>query len=168
MISEQGTIQLGDLQMRDYFDHPKPVGLILKTLSITTQGDDIVLDFFSGSCTTAHAVLEQNQEDGGNRKFIMVQLPEPCDENSEAFKAGYRNIADIGKERIRRAINKINQEENGKLNLNGSVQDRGFKVFKLTESNFKIWDGSVPKDVEQLQLLLQEFTDNIMPGSTKL
>lgn len=168
MISEQGTIQLGDLQMRDYFDHPKPVGLILKILSITTQRDDIVLDFFSGSCTTAHAVLEQNQEDGGNRKFIMVQLPESCDENSEAFKAGYRNIADIGKERIRRAINKINQEENGKLNLNGSVQDRGFKVFKLTESNFKIWDGSVPKDVEQLQLLLQEFTDNIMPGSTKL
>lgn len=168
MISEQGTIQLGNLQMRDYFDHPKPVGLILKTLSITTQRDDIVLDFFSGSCTTAHAVLEQNQEDGGNRKFIMVQLPEPCDENSEAFKAGYRNIADIGKERIRRAINKINQEENGKLNLNGSTQDRGFKVFKLTESNFKIWDGSVPKDVEQLQLLLQEFTNNIMPGSTKL
>lgn len=168
-MSEDGNKEIVNLFGGKIFSFPKPKELIKYFLAIANdRNDSLVLDFFSGSCTTAHAVLEQNQEDGGNRKFIMVQLPEPCDENSEAFKAGYRNIADIGKERIRRAINKINQEENGKLNLNGSTQDRGFKVFKLTESNFKIWDGSLPKNVEQLQLLLKEFTDNIMPGSTKL
>ncbi len=168
-ISERGTIELGELGLRDCFDHPKPVGLIHKALNIATQGDDIILDFFSGSNTTSHAILELNREDSGNRKFITVQLPEPCDENSEAFNAGYKTIADIGKERIRRAINKINEEDNGKLDLNSSSQqDRGFKVFKLTESNFKIWEGTAPQNVEQLSVLLQEFAENIRLGTTKL
>ncbi|WP_242847747.1 DNA methyltransferase [Fervidicella metallireducens] len=83
---------------RKYFDYPKSINLI-KTL-IASQNGDIIMDFFSGSATTAHAVMQLNAEDGGNRKFIMVQLPEPCDEKSEAYKAGYKNICEIGKERI--------------------------------------------------------------------
>lgn len=163
MISEQGTIELGELGMKNYFDHPKPVGLILKALSIATESNDIILDFFAGSSTTAQAVLEANQNDGGNRRFIMVQLPESID------NAQFKTIADISKERIRRAINKINEEENGKLDLNGTgKQNRGFKVFKLTESNFKIWDGTAPQNAEQLSLMLEEFADNILPGATKL
>jgi len=147
------------------FPTPKPVRLIKRMLKlISINGDqDIILDFFAGSCTTAQAVLEANQSDEGNRNFIMVQLPE-LTENSE-----FRTIAEVGKERIRRAINTIAEEENGKLDLNNSgQQDRGFKVFKLTESNFKIWDGTASQDVEQLSVLLQEFAENVRPGTTKL
>lgn len=110
-------------------DYPKPVKLIRRILELSTRDNDIVLDFFSGSATTAHAVMKLNAEDGGNRKFIMVQLPEPIDEKSEAYKAGYKNICDIGKERIRRAGEKIVQET-GKTDL-----DIGFKVFKLDYFN---------------------------------
>ena len=92
------------------FDFPKPLGVIIKTLLIGTSKDSIILDFFSGSATTAHAVMQLNAEDGGNRKFIMVQLPEKTDEKSEAYKAGYKNICEIGKERIRRAGKKIKEE----------------------------------------------------------
>ena len=97
------------------FDNPKPVGLIKRFLQLSTNKESVVLDFFSGSATTAHAVMQLNAEDGGHRKFIMVQLPEPCDEQSEAYKAGYRNICEIGKERIRRAGEKIKNSlrENG-------------------------------------------------------
>lgn len=95
--------------------------------------DSIILDFFSGSATTAHAVMQLNAEDGGHRKFIMVQLPEPCDENSEAYKAGYKNICEIGKERIRRAGEKI-KEENP---LTTQDLDVGFRVLKLDDSNMK-------------------------------
>ena len=97
-------------ESRAPFDTPKPVSLIKQMEIISTEGDDIILDFFSGSATTAHAVIQLNAEDGGNRKFIMVQLPEPCDVKSEAFKAGYKTIAEIGKERIRRAGKKIKDE----------------------------------------------------------
>ena len=101
-------------------------------LEITNlKKNDIILDFFSGSSTTAHAVMQLNAEDGGNRKFIMVQLPESCNEKSEAFKAGYKNICEIGKERIRRAGKKI-IEETGKTDL-----DVGFRVLKLDSSNMK-------------------------------
>lgn len=97
------------------FDTPKPVRLIDRILRLASDSDSIVLDFFSGSATTAHAVMQLNAEDGGHRKFIMVQLPEPCDEKSEAYKVGYRNICEIGKERIRRAGEKIKEslKENG-------------------------------------------------------
>ena len=112
------------------FDYPKPIELIKLILSLCTK-QDIVLDFFSGSATTAHAVIQLNAEDGGNRKFIMVQLPEKCDENSEAYKAGYKTICEIGKERIRRAGKKI-KEENPNANI-----DTGFRVLKLDSSNMK-------------------------------
>ena len=116
------------------FDGPKPVRL-LKLLEVIANlsSNDIVLDFFSGSATTAHAVMQLNAEDGGHRKFIMVQLPEPCDEKSEAYKAGYKNICEIGKERIRRAGEKI-KEENP---LTTQDLDIGFRVLKLDDSNMK-------------------------------
>lgn len=97
--------------------------------------NDIILDFFSGSATTAHAIMKLNTEDGGHRKFIMVQLPEPTDEKSEAYKAGYKNICEIGKERIRRAGEKIKAEAGEKA----ADLDIGFKVFKLDSSNLQKW-----------------------------
>lgn len=115
------------------FDYPKPWTLIKYFVTISTDKDSLILDFFSGSATTAHAVMQLNAEDGGNRKFIMVQLPEPCDEQSEAYKAGYKNICEIGKERIRRAGEKI-KAENG---LNAQNLDVGFRVLKLDDSNMK-------------------------------
>lgn len=144
------------------FDFPKPSGLIKYLAEISqTQSGDIILDFFSGSCTTAHAVLDLNKQDGGARKFIMVQLSEPCDEKSEAYKAGYRTIAEIGKERIRRVIEKLNGEDQGKLDLSdGKKPDRGFRVYKLDRSNFKVWDseraaqepGAIAKQLELHEL----------------
>lgn len=115
------------------FDYSKPT-VLLKTLAqYSSSSDDIVMDFFSGSATTAHAVMQLNAEDGGHRKFIMVQLPESCDENSEAYKAGYKNICEIGKERIRRAGEKIKEESP----LTTQDLDIGFRVLKLDDSNIK-------------------------------
>ena len=115
------------------FSYPKPVILLKKILGTATNENSTVLDFFSGSATTAHAVMQLNSEDGGNRKFIMVQLPEETDEKSEAYKAGYKNICEIGKERIRRAGAKI-KEENG---LSAQNLDTGFRALKLDSSNMK-------------------------------
>ncbi len=116
------------------FPYPKPSEFVKKLVSVITNGvDEIILDFFSGSASTAHAVMQLNAEDGGHRKFIMVQLPEPCDEQSEAYKAGYKNICEIGKERIRRAGEKI-KEENP---LTTQDLDIGFRVLKLDDSNMK-------------------------------
>ena len=115
------------------FDNPKPTTLLNALMRLSMHDDSIILDFFSGSATTAHAVMQLNAEDGGHRKFIMVQLPEPCDENSEAYKAGYKNICEIGKERIRRAGEKI-KEENP---LTTQDLDVGFRVLKLDDSNMK-------------------------------
>ena len=116
-----------------FFDYPKSVELIKRCLQLYTNTDCYVLDFFSGSATTAHAVMQLNAEDGGHRKFIMVQLPELCDEKSEAYKASYKNICEIGKERIRRAGEKI-KAENG---LTAQNLDVGFRVLKLDDSNMK-------------------------------
>lgn len=115
------------------FDYPKPVKLLYRLSYLSTNNNDIILDFFSGSATTVHAVMQLNAEDGGKRKFIMVQLPEKTDEKSEAFKAGYKNICEIGKERIRRAGEKIKEE----AGLNGQDLDIGFRVLKLDSSNMK-------------------------------
>jgi adenine-specific DNA-methyltransferase len=147
---EFGTNQRGSLELEilfngRYFDFPKPVSLLKTLITIGSSGDDIVLDYFSGSATTAHAVMKLNAEDGGNRKFIMVQLPELCDEKSEAFKAGYKTIAEIGKERIRRAGEKIVEElkeKNQKLDLGEEMVDPekldiGFRVYKTDSSNMK-------------------------------
>lgn len=119
-----------------YFDGPKPVRLLSRILQIAnTQKDSIILDFFSGSATTAHAVMQLNAEDGGNRKFIMVQLPEKTDPKSEAYKAGYKNICEIGKERIRRAGRKIKDENKDKEGI--EKLDTGFRVLKLDTSNME-------------------------------
>ena len=136
------------------FDYPKSVDLIKKGLSLYSATDSIILDFFSGSATTAHAVMKLNAEDGGNRKFIMVQLPEPCEEGTEAAKAGYKNICEIGKERIRRAAKKI-REENPLACQN---QDMGFKVFKLDTSNLLPWNPNA----ETLAQDLYKAVDNVL------
>ena len=131
--SGNGTAQIKELFDGRIFDNPKPVQLIHDMVMIGGEEGAIILDFFSGSATTAHAVMQLNAEDGGHRKFIMVQLPEPCDEQSEAYKAGYKNICEIGKERIRRAGEKI-KAENGLAVQNPDV---GFRVLKLADSNMK-------------------------------
>ena len=129
--SERGTEQFVDLGFdKNIFPRPKPLGTIERALTLATHGDDIVLDFFSGSSTTAHAVMTMNAV-GGHRKFIMVQLPEPCEEDSDAYKAGFGNICEIGKERIRRAGKKIKDESP----LTTQHLDTGFRVLKLDETN---------------------------------
>ena len=145
------------------FDTPKPTMLLKKIMFLGfVKENDIILDFFSGSATTAHAVIQLNAEDGGNRKFIMVQLPEPTAENSEAAKAGYKNICEIGKERIRRAGEKIKAEATDKEKIRDL--DIGFKVFKLDSSNLQKWNPQ-PED---LMLSLQSATNNFLPGRTEL
>ena len=123
------------------FDYSKPTALLKTLAQYSSAADDIVMDFFSGSATTAHAVMQLNAEDGGHRKFIMVQLPEKCDEKSEAYKAGYKNICEIGKERIRRAGERILKEQlannNSTLNSPNSKLDIGFRVLKLDSTNMK-------------------------------
>ena len=138
------------------FDYSKTVELIKRCIELYTIQGDIILDFFSGSATTAHSVMQLNAEDGGNRKYIMVQLPELCDEDSEAYKAGYKNICEIGKERIRRAGEKIKSDESLPLE-NREKLDVGFKVFKLDSSNIKEWDT----DTENLQQSLLDSIENI-------
>lgn len=130
--NKRGSEDLKKLNLDGYFDFPKSIQLVKYVLEFSEK-NDIILDFFSGSATTAHAVMQLNAEDGGNRKFIMVQLPEPCDEKSEAYKAGYKNICEIGKERIRRAGKKI-KAENGEKAQN---LDIGFRVLKLDSSNMQ-------------------------------
>ncbi len=148
------------------FDTPKPSTLIKQMLQISSSENDIILDFFAGSGTTAHAVMDLNREDGGNRKFICVQLAEPCDEKSEAYKAGYKTIAEIAKERIRRAIGKIKEEYNGKIDFGESRQDLGFKVFRLSDSNFKQWRSDAGRNPESLKQEIMEFIDPLAPNAT--
>lgn len=146
-MSQNGTKEITEIFNNKIFAYPKPSALIKFLISTSTNDNDIVLDFFSGSATTAHAVMQMNAEDGGKRHFIMVQLPEVCDEKSEAFRAGYSNICEIGKERIRRVGKKLCADNNGKSNL-----DVGFKVFKLDTSNIKLWDNTpiIASDIETL------------------
>ena len=139
---------------KKYFDYPKPVTLIERCLQLYSDKDSIILDFFSGSGTTAHAVMQLNAEDGGNRQFIMVQLPEETPEDSEARKAGYNTIPDIAKERIRRAGKKIKEESP----LTTADLDTGFRVFRLDEGNYEDVKRS-PKEFKQDQLDL--FLNNI-------
>lgn len=178
--SKEFSKVLGDKRI---FDFPKPIGLIkqLLDLNINENEDtnDIILDFFSGSATTAHAVLQLNAEDGGNRRFIMVQLPEETAEDSEAYKAGYKNICEIGKERIRRAGAKIKAElekankEKGLFDDNGNGDgaskatklDTGFRVFRIDSGNMKDVEQS-PSDVDQMKL--DFFLDNVKDDRTEL
>ena len=155
-MNQKATKELIELKLAEYFLYPKGVEFLKKILLHSTEKEDIVLDFFSGSATTAHSVMQLNAEDGGNRKYIMVQLPELCDEDSEAYKAGYKNICEIGKERIRRAGEKIKLDESLPIE-NREKLDVGFKVFKLDSSNIKEWDT----DTENLQQSLLDSMENI-------
>ena len=159
----------GIFDSQKVFDFPKPIGFIKKILRIGSDKDSIVLDFFSGSATTAHAVMQLNAEDGGHRKFIMVQLPEKCDEASEAYKAGYKNICEIGKERIRRAGEKILKEQlannNSTLNSPNSKLDIGFRVLKLDSTNMKDVYYA-PSDYDQD--FLHQLESNIKDDRTDL
>ena len=146
---------------KKFFDYPKSVPLIQRCLQLYSNDDSIILDFFSGSATTAHAVMQLNAEDGGNRKFILVQLPEATPEDSEAYKAGYKNICEIGKERIRRAGKKIKEESP----LTTQDLDTGFRVFRVDESNFEDVERT-PKLYNQEQLEL--FLNNIKSDRTDL
>jgi adenine-specific DNA-methyltransferase len=133
---------LKNLFNKKIFDNPKPIALIARILNFS-ENDSVILDFFAGSGTTAHATLQLNSEDAGNRKFICVQLPEPTDEKSEAYKAGYMTISEITKERIRRAGDKIKSEMKEDLfSDQGKTLDVGFRAFKLDSSNIRAWDGN--------------------------
>lgn len=153
------TRELRDIFGKSIFTSPKPTKYILRYLQIGSNADEIILDFFSGSATTAHAVMQLNAEDGGHRKFIMVQLPEPCDEKSEAYKAGYKNICEIGKERIRRAGDKIKAEHPD------ADLDIGFRVFRVDSSNMR---DVFYKPEEFTQTMLGEAVSNIKPDRTDL
>lgn len=159
IYTRTATAELDKIFNKKYFEYPKPVGIIKDFILQSTQKDSIIIDFFSGSATTAHAVMQQNAEDGGHRKFIMVQLPEKTDEKSEAYKAGYKNICEIGKERIRRAGAKIKEE-----NPLGTQQlDVGFRVLKCDSSNMK--DVYYRPD-EYEPSLFESLTDNIKADRT--
>ena len=182
--TDKGTLQIKELfDNKKILEFAKPLDLINKLLKQYADDDDIILDFFAGSGTTAHAVMDLNKEDGGNRQFILVQMPEQCDEKTEAFKAGYKTISDISKERIRRAGKKIKEEygketekkgeglqfedssiQNSKLNTQNSEIDFGFKVFKLTHSNYKEWQDYTGADIKQLENLFENSIDPLVPG----
>jgi adenine-specific DNA-methyltransferase len=178
--NHEANNQLKDLRLGGLFNNPKPYNLVLRQLVLASDPDSIILDFFSGSATTAHAVMQLNAEDGGKRRHIMVQLPEPCDEKSEAFKAGYKTIAEIGKERIRRAGKKILAEWQAKQAKAQSAErdllhppstisdptsppDVGFRVLKIADSNFRDIERR-PDELDQQELALH--TEHIKPDRT--
>lgn len=167
--AQSNTEMLTRLMGGKFFLNPKHINLLSSLITFTLRPDDIVLDFFAGSATTAHAVLDVNNQDKGNRNFICVQLPEPCDEDSEAFKAGFKTIADIGKERIRRVIKKLYEEDASKpVAERTGEQDRGFRVLKLDRSNFRQWPELSPDTppsniAEQLQLHVDHVSSEASP-----
>jgi len=175
VYNTQGTREVrGIFDDKEYFDFPKPKDLLKIFIQQGTSNEpknDIVLDFFAGSCSTAHAVLELNKIENNNRRFIMVQLPEPTNEGTEAYNAGFKNIADIGKERIRRVLKQIKEDQNSDKQLElgedgekKNDQDLGFKVFKLTPSNFKVWEApGVDIDPEKLKEQLDAFSNHLNP-----
>jgi len=170
MNNDHGRKAVKELFGANVMDFPKPIELIKRAITTGATKDSIILDFFSGSATTAHAVMQLNAEDSGNRQFIMVQLPELTDEKSEAYKAGYINICEIGMDRIRRAGTKILaewQEKRKQLSVGDEREesqstsnplDVGFKVFELDTSNLKTWDGTPIKHGQE-QILLDRITN---------
>ena len=158
-MNTEGTKQMYELFGKAFFSYTKPVSLIKELVLQVVNKDDIVFDFFSGSATTAHAVMQLNAEDGGHRKFIMVQLPEQTDAKSEAYKAGYKTICEIGEERIRRAGKKIKEESP----LTTADLDIGFRVFKVDSSNM---EDVYYRPVDYNQRQLEMFADNIKPDRT--
>lgn len=196
IFTQHGTKEIENLfDTVDYFPYPKPSSVVKHILEFSTESDDLVLDFFAGSGTTAQAVMDLNKEDGGNRKYICVQLPELCEEKSEAFKAGYKTIADISKERIRRAGKKVQAEIDQEIKtladkiskLEGELptketkaeieillskifsletQDLGFKVMKLNDSNFKQWKQISGHDSQALAEQIKLFVDPVAESAT--
>ena len=160
--AESAKKELTEILGQHGFKTVKPIDVLKRLIFHATENNDIILDFFSGSATTAHAVMQLNAEDGGNRKFIMVQLPEPTDEKSEAYKAGYKNICEIGKKRIRRAGEKIKEEN--KDNEDIENLDIGFKVLKLDTSNIRKWQP----DYDSLEQSILDYVDNYVEGRTEL
>lgn len=178
-LNTEATRTIQEIMGGNVFEYSKPVSLLRTLILQLFKGkNEIVIDFFAGSCVTAHAILDLNKKDVKNRKFIMVQLPEPCEKNSEAFKAGYKTIADIGKERIRRVIKNIQEEQTARakedegrlpgMRNNITELDLGFKVFKLNKSNFKIWNSeNVSADKKSLERQLELHIDHIDPQSSQ-
>ena len=161
--NKKASIVLKDLLgSKGIFDNPKPVEFLKILTQISTTRDEYILDFFSGSGTTAHAIMEYNSKKETNHKFIMVQLPETTDENSEAYKAGYMNICEIGKERIRRAGEKIKEENKDKEKI--ANLDIGFKVLKLDTSNIRKWQT----DYDNLEQSILDYVDNYVDGRTDM
>ena len=176
-ISNKGTKEVADILGKSIFDFPKSVAFVKQIIQIGTEEDSLILDFFSGSATTAHAVMQLNAEDGGKRKFVMVQLPEATNEESEAYKAGYKNICEIGKERIRRAGKKIKEDSP----LTTQDLDTGFRVLKLDSSNMqdvyytpsefneqKLFDDNIKPDRTEEDLLFQTMIDLGIELSAKI
>ena len=161
-MNQKATKDLLNLGLAEYFTYPKGADFILKIIQHSMNKDELILDFFSGSSTTAHAVMQLNAQDDGNRKFIMVQIPENTDEKSESYKAGYKNICEIGKERIRRAGAKI-LEDNKDKDL--SSLDIGFRVLKVDSSNMKDVYYH-PNEIKQNQLKM--FETNIKEDRSDL
>lgn len=177
--NHEANNELKELDMAGVFQNPKPTRLLERMIYLSgVEDQDIILDFFSGSSTTAHAAMALNAKDGSKCKYIMVQLPENTDENSEAYKAGFNNICEIGKERIRRAGDKIKaeltekyNEQQGQMLVSGGEEamnpddlDIGFKVFKLDSSNLRKWQP----DAEDLDASLFDSVDNFVEGRTEL
>lgn len=169
--------ELKELFENPPFDTPKPIRLIKKMMDLVDDDQCIILDFFAGSGTTAHAVMQLNKEDGGNRKFICVQLPEPCDPKSEAYKVGYSTIADISKERIRRAGAKLRAEieseraqKAAELSFDNTedstMPDFGFKVFRLADSNFKQWRDFRGSEQQKWQQQSIDFINPVAKNAT--
>lgn len=177
-MSLDGTKEIVELMGAKVFSYPKPTALLKYLIQASTNKDSLILDFFAGSGTTAQAVMQLNKEDGGSRKYICVQLPELCEENSEAYKAGYHTIADISKERIRRAGAKIRAEieaeqakQQGQLSFDNEqpatrMPDLGFKVFKLSDSNFKVWRNIKGSDTEQWREQTLDFLNPVAPNAS--
>ncbi len=196
-ITKTGSDEIIKLFDKKLMDFPKPFQLIKFLIEVVCEKDDSVLDFFAGSGTTAQAVLELNKEDGGNRKFILVQLPEKTDENSEAYKAGYKTIADICQERIRRVIKKLDETKNEKRETNEENQtelelskgegssessemlkknlkqaqidtDVCFRVFKLSPSNFKHWRSDIIESEDDLNKMVELFDTQLKPEAKEI
>lgn len=166
--SKKGSIDLRDLMGASVFDNPKPIGLVKRLLQIAPGDgkDALVLDFFAGAGTTAQAVLEANREDGGRRRFILVQLPERCPEDSDAYAAGYRRISDITKERVRRVGARMDKEAQSRLNDGSESVDWGFRAFSLAESNFLTWDSGASAQTHELEEQLSLHVQHVRAAST--
>jgi adenine-specific DNA-methyltransferase len=163
VYTSHGTSEIREIFGSDVFDFPKPSELICRIVEQCSQDEDVILDFFAGSCTTAHALYQKNLEDGINRHFIMVQLPEPTKPGSQAQRAGFTTISEIGRERIRRVTKKMRPKSKGQLNL-PTTSDFGFRCYLLDRSNFVEWEPFADKDVSQLELRFQKAEIPLFSG----